>query len=441
MPSSDADAVGRINAAVKPKKPLEQSDVHVHYLEAANTNYVADRYMFIHKSTLKNVANQAERGFAFMNSHATGGISHDAQLPFGRTFAGRFETWEQPDGKRFSRSVLGVYMLAGNAPNGANGPTTDDLSASIDGGTVFDVSIGLDYGENGRIVCDVCGHDSDAIDDQGRYVCNHVPGTTRRMTSGQVQAQKDRGAPSGYATASFVDCGASEISAVYDGAVPGAGFQKAIQMARMGRLDEQTLSQVRQSYAELLKPGGAARRVLNRGRKVAPLHSQSKGKPMALSLRKLLGITDVDVDLDDEDQIQDAIDSAPARSSRPANHANRGLKGFAQGSAADSEAEPQPDPELVQLRKDLADERAAREADKRLAKIEGFEASANATVAELKAKDVLTANQATQFCSALRQAAIDDHDNPVKDFSRLAALKSLMGEAKPHGNANPKVAG
>src|SRR5262245_55760222 len=56
LPSNDAQALHRINALVgREDRPLQAEQVHLVYPEAANTNYIADRYLFMDKSTLKNV--------------------------------------------------------------------------------------------------------------------------------------------------------------------------------------------------------------------------------------------------------------------------------------------------------------------------------------------------------------------------------------------------
>jgi hypothetical protein len=276
MPADDAEALDRINAKLEGGKPLRADQVHVVYLEAANTNFVGDRHLFLGVSTLKNFAAEAEAGFAFMNSHRTGGLSAPSELPYGRTFAGRFETYEQPDGSRFSRALVGVYMLRGQRPNGANGPSTDDFHAGIQAGTIFDVSMGF-YG--GSAACDVCG--ADLADDD----CPHVPGTTLAMTAEQVSAQEARGVPGGAASYTIEDGHAREVSAVYDGAVPGAGFRKALHLSRAGRLPAAALDQARRAYAPLAMSGDfapAAPHPTNAPKPPGPRarHATTKGKPL-----------------------------------------------------------------------------------------------------------------------------------------------------------------
>jgi hypothetical protein len=262
LPATDAEALDRINAKLEGGKPLRLDQVHLVYLEAANTNFVGDRHLFLGVSTLKNFAAEAEAGFAFMNSHRTGGLSAPSELPYGRTFAGRFETYEQPDGSRFSRSLVGVYMLRGQRPNGAAGPSTDDFHAGIQAGTIFDVSMGF---HGGDAVCDVCGGDLSGD-------CPHVPGTTLAMTADQVSAQESRGVPGGAASYTIEDSHAREVSAVYDGAVPGAGFKKALHLSRAGRLPAAALDQARRAYAPLARAGDFA---------PAPAHAPNVPGPRA----------------------------------------------------------------------------------------------------------------------------------------------------------------
>lgn len=248
---TDSQALAKINAARPGEESLTADDVYIHYIEAASSSFIGDRYMFLGTSTLKNIARDATAGFAFMNSHRTGGLSHPAELPFGRTFTGRYEKGD-PGQLGSERTLVGFYMLRGLKPNGDGGPSTDDLHRMIDGGTLFDVSVGL-YG--GTDVCDVCGNDVDAYDPDEGYLCAHVPGTHYRMTADEMTAQKERGVPDGKASSTLSDSGCGEVSGVFDGAVPGAGFRKALSLARCGVLDKTASAQARQAYSRLLSKG------------------------------------------------------------------------------------------------------------------------------------------------------------------------------------------
>jgi hypothetical protein len=205
-------------------------------------------------STLRNIAEDARAGIAFMNSHRGGGMSHPAELPMGKTFAGRYE--EYKDGTK--RAVLAFYMLKGQFPNGPSAPSTDAMHAGIAGGTIFDASVGLDGGEK---VCDVCGNEVNSTreeEDADGYkrrvrLCAHVPGTTHKMSKDEQATQKARGVKKGTATYTLHNAHCGEVSAVYDGAVPGAGFTKALALAR--DLTPAERLQARAAYATLLRKG------------------------------------------------------------------------------------------------------------------------------------------------------------------------------------------
>lgn len=239
LPSSASEALTIINGfRAEGAEPLTEESVYIHYLEAANNAFVSDRYCFLGETTLKNIATDAAAGFAFMNSHRTGGYGSTAELPLGRTFCGRYErVTPDNDGDEGGvdidhdgddatrRAVVGIYMLAGVAPNGAASISTDDMHRSIDARTIFDCSVGL-YG--GTAMCDVCGHGVWDYDrESGRFLCPHMPGTDYQMTPEQVAAQSARGVTNGYCSYTLDGANCNEVSAVYDGAVPGAGFVKA----------------------------------------------------------------------------------------------------------------------------------------------------------------------------------------------------------------------
>lgn len=266
LPDDEDQALERINE-LRPDKgspELTADDIYIHYFEAANDNFVGDRYMFMGENTLRNIAADAMKGYAFMNSHRTGGFSGEpTELPFGRTFAGRFEMFDGEGGPR-KRTVVGFYMVKGIHPNGTNGPSTDDMHRMIEAAQIFDVSVGLWGGER---ICDVCGADLTARDDAtGDYLCPHYPGSHRSMNPAQIDAQTGRGVTKGRASYTLENAHCSETSAVYDGAVPGAGFQKAMKSFRA--LSSNERAEIMDSFAPLfggqensmsdIKPGDPA---------------------------------------------------------------------------------------------------------------------------------------------------------------------------------------
>lgn len=252
LPANDAEALEAINALLPAgTPPLSLSDVWIHYAEAANTNFIRKYFAFLGSSTLRNMARSAGRGVAFMNSHRTGGLSHPAELPFGKTFAGRYESVERLDGTRFERTVVGVYMLRGQRPAGESGPSTDDLHQAIVGGTLTDVSVGIIDPGGAREVCDVCGHGLYDRDEKGRPLCPHYPGSTHKLTLEERQRQLGRGVPRGVASYTIEGADLGEVSAVFRGALPGAGFRKAYGAQRSGELGSETLRELQLSYGDL----------------------------------------------------------------------------------------------------------------------------------------------------------------------------------------------
>lgn len=247
LPKDDAEALSRIRL-LQPHgaKPLDDSDIFIHYCEAANSNYIFDRYMFLGSRTLANIAKCGIVGIAFMNSHRTGGFSSQSELPFGRTFCGRYEQYLAPDGQIFDRTLQGFYMLQGSKPTGESGPSTDTLHKMIDGGVLKDVSVGIHPGVDGRRICDVCQADYYGGD------CPHYAGSTYQMSDQQKAAQVRRGVFSGVATYTLENWTQGELSGVYDGAVPGAGFAKAYQALSSGILPENVATELATAYAAYL---------------------------------------------------------------------------------------------------------------------------------------------------------------------------------------------
>lgn len=244
LPETMDAALAVINAKLpEGAAALTADDVYIHYLEAANGNFIGDRYMFLGESTLRNIAADAARGFAFMNSHRTGSLSQESELPFGKTFAGQYQDGIDELGKPQKRAMVAFYMLRNVKPNGESGPTTDDLHKMIVGGQVADVSVGLHGGE---AICDVCGVNLRETD------CAHAPGTRRGMSDEQISQQLERGVTQGRASYTLNDARCGEVSAVFDGAVPGAGVKKVMSLRQKGKLNHREWKEARAAFGSLL---------------------------------------------------------------------------------------------------------------------------------------------------------------------------------------------
>lgn len=388
LPADDAQALEWINAQrPEGKEPLTEADVYLHYAEAANGSFIADRYAFLSTRTLKNIATDAQSGFAFMNSHRTGGLSAPAELPFGRTFCGRYERLD--DGSE--RALIGFFMLRGVAPNGAQGPSTDALHQMIDAGTLFDVSVGL---YDGVAICDVCGNDLDAYEPYdpdtgkgGRWLCPHVPGTNYKMSAEEIEAQKARGVPNGFASYTLDNCRCGETSAVYDGAIPGAGFRKALQFARQGNLTREHRAQARSAYDRLRANGDFT-----------------------------MGF----------EEITNAIKEgfANLRSHRQAQEADPETTSSAvpQMTAQMSERQATLEKEHKQLQEQMH-ALAARERDFKVTELLG----------QLEKAEKFLPTERDTVKAVFAQALADDAANPLSEGSRQASLEALFAARPAHG--------
>lgn len=240
LPTTREESLARIRAMQPPgAEPLKDEEVFLHFCESANSNFVTDRFMFLGSTTLLNIAKAGEAGVAFMNMHRSGDFSTPGELPYGRTFAGRYEQYLLEDGQIFERAIQGVYMLSGMKPAGDQGPDSDTIHRLIQAGIVSDVSVGISRGAAGWRRCDVCQNNYDRSSE-----CGHYAGSLYNVTPEDQERQKARGVLGGQATYTLEDWEQSEVSAVYDGAVPGAGFAKAHDALEAGTVPEPYAAQL-----------------------------------------------------------------------------------------------------------------------------------------------------------------------------------------------------
>lgn len=170
-------------------------------------------------STLRNFAQGANDGVSFQNSHRW------MELPLGQSVEGTFV--EEGDA---ARALAVFYTLPDLAINGVN---TSQFVDAMRAGIIQDVSVGF-YG--GRFECDICGRDM--LRDME---CRHWPGFEYEVKDGETTRKV-------MATATVEDALLSEVSAVYDGATPGAGVLKAQREADAGRLNTQQLRMLEARY-------------------------------------------------------------------------------------------------------------------------------------------------------------------------------------------------
>jgi len=242
LPETDEAAMAIINARLPGETILTINNVWIHHMEAASGVFIPDRHGFLSTKTLKNIQKDADAGFSFMNGHRTGGFSHQSELPYGKAFAGRYEKDENGN----ERTLISAYFLKDHYPNGRTGPSTDDLHKGIEGGTITDVSVGL---HGGNVICSVCGGDMDDWEE-----CPHVPGSDYGMSDEDKEAAVARGVPDACASYILDNANCHETSAVYSGAIPGAGFRKGLAAIKENKLSQTQKLQFNRNYSNLL-PG------------------------------------------------------------------------------------------------------------------------------------------------------------------------------------------
>jgi hypothetical protein len=167
-------------------------------------------YTRMHETSLENYAADATQGVSFQNSH------RETELGFGRSFRGEC-LGSAKNGT--ARTEADFYTIPGL---NLNGVSTDDLIRGMQAGLVKDVSVGF-YG--GHYRCGTCGERLFSGE------CRHVPGLVYDRDGA---AAADPSAPPSIAWVH--DAHLAEVSAVYDGACPGAAIMKARQLSQAGHL-------------------------------------------------------------------------------------------------------------------------------------------------------------------------------------------------------------
>lgn len=192
-------------------------------------------------TTLPNYARDAAGGVSFLAAH------NSRTLPFGRTLTG-----ELLAGAELTRVTSDIFTIPGlpidvSAFGSGAARTTDQLITAIRAGIQTDVSIGF-YG--GWFRCDVCGNDL-----MDWRMCSHIPGM-RYEVKGADNVIREQ-----LCTATVIDARLAEVSAVYEGATPGAVILKAQDAAERGMLGLDVARLVEQRYRialpgrRLLVPG------------------------------------------------------------------------------------------------------------------------------------------------------------------------------------------
>lgn len=174
------------------------------------------------ESTLRNFAQDAAAGVTFLDSH------NARNLGYGQSIGAMFEIEND-----ISRVVSDFYTVPGlNFGSALTYQSTDDFIRALKSRLIRDVSVGF-YG--GDMVCDICG---------GSFydwrVCTHWPGVE--------YAIGEQGDKTIVATFQITDAHLAEVSAVYDGATPGAMILRATEMSQAGVLSPSDSRRLEMQY-------------------------------------------------------------------------------------------------------------------------------------------------------------------------------------------------
>lgn len=180
------------------------------------------------ESTLRNFAADSTAGVTFLDSHDS------SNLGYGRSLSGVFEAAGEGQ-----RTIAYFYTVPGIKLNGGQSyASTDDFILAVRSGLASDVSVGV-YG--GERICDICGKDIYSFDwNTWEYECPHIPGV--EYPTG------DRGESTILATFAWENGRLAEVSAVYDGATPGAAIIKATRMIESVEVPPMVLHQLETKY-------------------------------------------------------------------------------------------------------------------------------------------------------------------------------------------------
>lgn len=180
------------------------------------------------ESTLRNFSQDAINGVSFLDSH------NSRNLGYGQSLSGTFE-----QSGEVMRTVAHFYTIPGiKFSGGQSYASTDDFILAVRSRLARDVSVGF-YG--GKSTCDICGEDVWAIDwSRWEYMCPHMPGVEYPIG--------DQGREVVLATFTVEDGRLAEVSAVYDGATPGAVIEKAQRLIEAGEMPPEMARRVEVQY-------------------------------------------------------------------------------------------------------------------------------------------------------------------------------------------------
>lgn len=222
--ATDAELLALIKKKAPNPEVFDQSPPFAFQAEASSTRL--DSYFTrMDDKTLRNYAKDADAGVMFLDSH------DKRQLGYGHSVRGVFEASKSkidekaPDEKDVSRVLIDFYTIPGIQLGRAS---SDSFIKGVQAGIIRDVSIGF---IPGSFECNLCRADPF---DWWSMECMHIPGAYYDSTGKNVVNVKSQGAVLAFAWVR--DGRLSEVSAVFDGATPGAYIQKANYLVENGEV-------------------------------------------------------------------------------------------------------------------------------------------------------------------------------------------------------------
>lgn len=217
---ANRDELGEL-ARARANDPTIFDELDPFFWAAIISNTRLDSYWtHMARSTLDNFARGAIDGVSFQNSHRW------MELPLGASLTGRVEELDSG----LVQVVSDFYTLVGLQLNELS---TDQFIRGVRSGVVKDVSVGF---SGGHRICDICGNNY--LD----YMrCPHFAGKVYEIEEHGVVRQVR-------ATVTIEEANLNEVSAVYDGATPGAVILKARSAAADGRLRGKEAEVLEQLY-------------------------------------------------------------------------------------------------------------------------------------------------------------------------------------------------
>lgn len=208
------------------------SDEDIFTWSAIISNQRLDSYFTrMADSSLKNYAADATEGVAFLNSH------RQWELATGYSLKGKLEKGE---GEEYPRVLADFYTVRGIQLN--DGLPTDNFIRGAKAGLIRDVSIGFKAGEDFQYTCSICSLS------MWDWDCPHIPGVKYMVVENPDEDPSRQREREEICCAWIENARLSEVSAVFDGATPGAMVVKATRELRAGRLKPDVQRMLESAY-------------------------------------------------------------------------------------------------------------------------------------------------------------------------------------------------